>query len=92
VPPQRNEASLLPDVVASGGVPSVSPSCACLPRRQGRPAVSPTEEITVSDEPTQDRPDEADETTQKPGEQDTETEGGQPKEAPESEKQSKQNE
>ena len=46
----------------------------------------------MSDESTQDRPDEADDTTQKPGEQDTETEGGQPKEAPESEKQSKQNE
>ena len=44
-------------------------------------------------ESTQDRPDdETDEQAQKPGEQDTETEGGQPKEAPESEKQSKQNE
>jgi hypothetical protein len=32
----------------------------------------------------QDRPDEADEQTPKPGEPDTETEGGFPKEAPES--------
>ena len=43
-------------------------------------------------ESTQDRPDEDDEKVQKPGEPDTETEGGQPKEAPESQKQSKQNE
>ena len=45
-------------------------------------------------ESTQDRPDEADEKAQKPGEPDTETEGGFPKEAPEStdgEQQSKQN-
>jgi hypothetical protein len=33
---------------------------------------------------TQDRPDEADEQTPKPGEPDTETEGGFPKEAPDS--------
>ena len=52
-------------------------------------------------ESTQDRPDEADEANeadekvQKPGESDTETEGGFPKEAPEStdgEEQSKQDE
>ena len=43
-------------------------------------------------ESTQDRPDEADEKASKPGESDTETEGGFPKEAPESEKQSKQDE
>ena len=43
-------------------------------------------------ESTQDRPDEDDEQAPKPGEPDTETEGGFPKEAPESEKQSKQNE
>jgi hypothetical protein len=44
-------------------------------------------------ESTQDRPDEADEKDPKPGEPDTETEGGFPKEAPESkdaEQQSKQ--
>ncbi len=44
-------------------------------------------------ESTQDRPDEADE--EKPGEPDTETEGGFPKEAPDStegDQQSKQNE
>jgi hypothetical protein len=43
---------------------------------------------------TQDRPDEADEKAPKPGEQDTETVGGQPKKAPESKdgEQSKQNE
>jgi hypothetical protein len=35
-------------------------------------------------ESTQDRPDEADEKDPKPGEPDTETEGGFPKEAPES--------
>ena len=35
-------------------------------------------------ESTQDRPDEADENAQKPGEQDTETVAGQPKKAPES--------
>jgi hypothetical protein len=44
-------------------------------------------------ESTQDRPDEADEkATQKPGEEDTETEAGQPKKAPASKEQSKQNE
>ena len=43
-------------------------------------------------ESTQDRPDEADEKAPKPGESDTETEGGFPKEAPESEEQSKQDE
>ena len=43
-------------------------------------------------ESTEDRPDEADEQAPKPGEQDTETEAGQPKKAPESEQQSKQNE
>jgi hypothetical protein len=53
--------------------------------------VPATEEVAMS-ESTQDRPDEADDTVQKPGEPDTETEGGQPKEAPESQKQSKQNE
>jgi hypothetical protein len=56
--------------------------------------VPATEEVAMS-ESTQDRPDEADEAdekVQKPGEQDTETEGGQPKEAPESQKQPKQNE
>jgi len=44
-------------------------------------------------ESTQDRPDQADESAPKPGEPDTETEGGFPKEAPESkddEQQSKQ--
>ena len=43
---------------------------------------------------TQDRPDEADEKAPKPGEQDTETVGGQPKKAPASKdgEQSKQNE
>lgn len=44
-------------------------------------------------ESTQDRPDEADEKAPKPGEPDTETVGGFPKEAPEStdgEEQSKQ--
>ena len=58
------------------------------------PPVHATEEVAMS-ESTQDRPDEADETAQKPGEPDTETEGGFPKEAPEStdgEEQSKQNE
>ena len=46
-------------------------------------------------ESAQDRPNEADEKASKPGEQDTETEGGFPKEAPEStdgEQQSKQDE
>ena len=45
-------------------------------------------------ETTQDRPDEAEETAQKPGEQDTETVAGQPKKAPESTdgEQSKQDE
>jgi hypothetical protein len=56
---------------------------------------TPTEEIAVS-ESTQDRPDKADEKekTQKPGEQDTETVAGYPKEAPESKdgEQSKQDE
>ena len=43
---------------------------------------------------SQDRPDEADEQAQKPGEQDTETQAGQPKKAPESKEgeQSKQDE
>jgi hypothetical protein len=41
-------------------------------------------------ESTQDRPDEADEKDPKPGEPDTETKGGYPKEAPESKEQSKQ--
>ena len=35
-------------------------------------------------ESTENRPDEADEQAKKPGEQDTETEGGFPKEAPDS--------
>jgi hypothetical protein len=51
-----------------------------------------TEEVAMS-ESTQDRPDEADEKARKPGEPDTETEGGFPQEAPESkdgEQQSKQ--
>ena len=43
-------------------------------------------------ESTQDRPDEADENAPKPGEQDTETVGGEPKKAPDSKEQSKQNE
>ncbi len=46
-------------------------------------------------ESTQDRPDEVDEQSKKPGESDTETEGGFPKEAPDStdsEQQSKQDE
>ena len=55
------------------------------------PPVPATEEIAMS-ESTQDRPDEADEKAPKPGEPDTETEAGQPKKAPESEQQSKQNE
>ena len=38
----------------------------------------------MSDDKTQDRPDEADEATQKPGEEDTETVGGYPKKAPDS--------
>ena len=61
--------------------------------REGRAAGSPNEEITLSDE-TQDRPDEADETAQKPGEEDTETVGGYPKKAPDSKdgEQSKQSE
>ena len=42
-------------------------------------------------ESTQDQP-ETDEQAPKPGEQDTETVGGEPKKAPESEQQSKQNE
>ena len=52
-----------------------------------------TEEVAVSDS-TQDRPDEADEQAQKPGEEGTETVAGQPKKAPESKdgEQSKQNE
>ena len=41
-------------------------------------------------ESTQDRPDEADEKDPKPGEPDTETKAGYPKEAPESKEQSKQ--
>jgi len=59
------------------------------------PPVPATEEVAMS-ESTQDRPDEADEEkAPKPGEPDTETEGGFPKEAPDSkdgEQQSKQNE
>jgi hypothetical protein len=58
------------------------------------PQVPATEEVAMS-ESTQDRPDEADETAQKPGESDTETEGGLPKDAPDSkdgEEQSKQDE
>jgi hypothetical protein len=47
------------------------------------PPVPATEEITMS-ESTQDRPDEADEKAQKPGEPDTETVAGQPRKAPES--------
>ena len=46
-------------------------------------------------ESTQDRPDKADDEPQKPGEPGTETEGGQPKEAPadrQAEQPSKQNE
>ena len=45
-------------------------------------------------ESTQDRPDETDEKAQKPGEPDTETVGGRPKEPPESKdgEQSKQDE
>ena len=43
-------------------------------------------------ESTQDRPDEDDDKVQKPGEPDTETVAGQPKKAPESQQQSKQNE
>jgi hypothetical protein len=50
-----------------------------------------TEEIAMS-ESTQDRPDEADEKTAKPGEGDTETVAGQPKKAPDSKEQSKQDE
>ena len=41
-------------------------------------------------ESTQDRPDNADEKAPKPGEQDTETVAGQPKKAPASKQQSKQ--
>ena len=50
-----------------------------------------TEEIALS-ESTQDRPDQADEQAQKPGEEDTETVAGVPKKAPESsdDEQSKQ--
>ena len=58
------------------------------------PSVPAIEEVAMS-ESAQDRPDEADEKASKPGEQDTETEGGFPKEAPEStdgEQQSKQDE
>jgi hypothetical protein len=45
-------------------------------------------------ESTQDRPDDADEKVQKPGESDTETKAGFPKDAPDSKdgEQSKQNE
>ena len=46
----------------------------------------------MSDETTQDQQDEVDENAPKPGEKDTATEAGQPKKAPESEQQSKQNE
>jgi hypothetical protein len=45
--------------------------------------VPATKEVAMS-ESTQDRPDEADEKAQKPGESDTETEGGFPKEGGES--------
>jgi hypothetical protein len=51
----------------------------------------PTEEIAMS-ESTQDQPDKADEKAPKPGEQDTETVAGQPKKAPDSKQQSKQDE
>jgi hypothetical protein len=56
--------------------------------------VHATEEVAMSDESPQDRPDEtdeADEKAQKPGESDTETAAGFPKEGGES-GQSKQNE
>ena len=53
------------------------------------PSVPATKEIAVS-ESTQDRPDKADENAPKPGEQDTETVAGQPKKAPASKEQSKQ--
>ncbi len=43
-------------------------------------------------ESTQDRPAEADEKAPKPGEQDTETVAGQPRKAPDSKQQSKQDE
>ncbi|MDA0167254.1 hypothetical protein OM076_43745 [Solirubrobacter ginsenosidimutans] len=43
-------------------------------------------------ESTQDRPDKADEKAPKPGEQDTETVAGQPRKAPDSKQQSKQDE
>ena len=52
-------------------------------RTGGVDPVSATEEIAVS-ESTQDRTDETDEKASKPGEQDTETVAGQPKQAPES--------
>jgi hypothetical protein len=56
---------------------------AWLPRRRGSTLPVPaTEEVAMS-ESTQDRPDEANE-QEKPGEPDTETEGGFPKEAPDS--------
>ena len=53
-----------------------------------------TEEVAMS-ESTPDRPDDADEQAPKPGEPDTETVAGQPREAPESrkdEQESKQDE
>ncbi len=43
-------------------------------------------------ESTHDRPDTADEKAPKPGEQDTETVAGEPKKAPDSKQQSKQDE
>jgi hypothetical protein len=43
-------------------------------------------------ESTQDRPDEADEQAQKPGEPDTETVAGQPRKAPESKDDGKESE
>ena len=46
----------------------------------------------MSESPQEGQQDEVDDDAPKPGEQDTETEGGQPKKAPESEQQSKQNE
>jgi hypothetical protein len=66
---------------------------AWLPHGRGRASAPATEEIALS-EPTQDRPDQADEQAPKPGEQDTETVAGQPLKAPESkdDEQSKQDE
>jgi hypothetical protein len=50
-----------------------------------------TEEIAMS-ESTQDRPDKTDEQAAKPGEDDTETVAGQPRKAPASKQESKQDE